>query len=72
MPGTGSLEIGGFATREVLAIVRALGGLNYVSFDVMEVNPLLDTSRISATCGATLAFEFLCLLALARSGGTSP
>ena len=68
VPGTGSLEIGGFSTREALAIVRALGGLDYVSFDVMEVNPPLDTSRISATCGATLAFEFLCLLALARRG----
>lgn len=71
-PGTGTLEIGGFTTREVLGIVRALDGLNYIGFDVVEVNPTLDPTRTTAAVGATMAFEFLTLLALphARSRET--
>ena len=68
-PGTGTLEIGGMTTREALAIVRGLAGLNFVGFDVVEVNPMLDPGRTTAVVGATMAFEFLSLLALARSDG---
>lgn len=67
-PGTGTLEIGGLTTREALTIVRGLEGLNFVGFDVVEVNPPLDPGRTTAVVGATIAFEFLCLLALARAG----
>jgi agmatinase len=67
-PGTGTLEIGGLTTREALTIVRGLAGLNFVGFDVVEVNPLLDPGRTTAVVGATMAFEFLALLALARLG----
>ncbi len=67
-PGTGTLEIGGLTTREALTIVRSLGGLNFVGFDVVEVNPPLDPGRTTAVVGATMAFEFLSLLALARAG----
>jgi agmatinase len=70
-PGTGTLEIGGLTTREALTIVRGLGGLNFVGFDVVEVNPQLDPGRTTAVVGATMAFEFLSLLALARSGDTA-
>jgi agmatinase len=67
-PGTGALEIGGFTTREILQIIRALGGLNLVGFDIVEVNPTLDPTRVTAATGAAVAFEFLTLVALARSG----
>lgn len=67
-PGTGTLEIGGFTTREVLTIIRGLAGLNFVGFDVVEVNPQLDPGRTTAVVGATMTFEFLTLLALARAG----
>jgi agmatinase len=66
-PGTGTLEIGGFSTREVLTIIRRLGGLRFVGFDVVEVNPQLDSGRTTAVVGATMAFEFLSLLALAHT-----
>lgn len=65
-PGTGTLEIGGFTTREALTVVRALTGLTFVGFDVVEVIPPLDPGRITALAGATMAFEFLSLLALGR------
>jgi arginase family enzyme len=70
-PGTGTLEIGGLTTREALTIVRGLGGLNFAGFDVVEVNPPLDPGRTTAVVGATMAFEFLSLLALARAGDAS-
>ncbi len=70
-PGTGTLEIGGFTTREVLTIIRSLGSLNFVGFDVVEVNPMLDSGRTTAVVGATIAFEFLALLALSSMNGSS-
>jgi agmatinase len=67
-PGTGTLEIGGLTTREALTIIRALDGLNFVGFDIVEVNPTLDPTRTTAVIGATMAFEFLALLALPHAG----
>jgi len=71
-PGTGTPEMGGFTSREALFLVRALGGLDFVGADLVEVAPPLDPSGITALAGATLAFEILCLLAQAvaarRSG----
>jgi arginase family enzyme len=67
-PGTGTLEIGGLTTREALTIVRGLQELAFVGFDVVEVNPMLDPGRTTAVVGATMAFEFLSLLALGRDG----
>lgn len=66
-PGTGTPEIGGFTTHEAQELVHRLKGLNFVGFDVVEVLPALDVSEITALAGATIAFEFLSLLAAARS-----
>jgi guanidinopropionase len=62
-PGTGTPEMGGFTSREALFLVRALGGLDLVGADLVEVAPPLDPSGLTALAGATLAFEILCLLA---------
>jgi agmatinase len=65
-PATGTLEIGGFSTREMLRIIRALSGLQFVGFDVVEVNPAFDGIRQTAAAGATMIFEFLTLLAMQK------
>jgi len=67
-PGAGTLEIGGLTSREALTLVRGLDGLNFVGFDVVEVNPPLDPGRTTALVGASMAFEFLSLLALPHAG----
>ncbi|RIK46983.1 MAG: agmatinase [Chloroflexi bacterium] len=67
-PGTGTLECGGLTMREAQTILRKLAGLHVVGCDVVEVNPPLDPTRTTAAAGATLVFEFLALLALARRG----
>lgn len=70
-PGTGTPEIGGLTTREALAILRGLIGLDVVGGDVVEVAPQYDATSNTAQAGAQMLFELLCLsaAALARRKG---
>jgi agmatinase len=61
-PGTGTPEIGGLASWQAQAILRRLHGLSFVGMDVVEVAPAYDTAEITALAGATMAWEYLCLL----------
>jgi agmatinase len=61
-PGTGTPEVGGLATWQAQAILRRLEGLAFVGMDVVEVAPPYDVSEITALAGATMAWEYLCLL----------
>lgn len=65
-PGTGTPEIGGLASWQAQAIIRRLTGLNFVGMDVVEVAPAYDVAEITALAGATIAWEYLCLLARTR------
>jgi agmatinase len=67
-PGTGTPEIGGMTTRELLGFLRGLTdlGSGIVAGDVVEVSPPYDPSGITALAGANLAWELLCLLARYR------
>ncbi|WP_377290496.1 agmatinase [Rhizobium sp. SG2393] len=61
-PGTGTPEIGGLTTREVLELVRGLKGLNLVGGDVVEVAPQYDSTTNTAHAGAQVLFEILSLM----------
>lgn len=61
-PGTGTPEIGGLASWQAQAIIRGLRGLQFVGMDVVEVSPAYDVAEITALAGATMAWEYLCLL----------
>ncbi|MCX8279055.1 agmatinase [Phyllobacterium sp. 0TCS1.6C] len=61
-PGTGTPEIGGLATREVLELLRGLKGLNLVGGDVVEVAPQYDPSTNTAQAAAQILFEILSLM----------
>jgi agmatinase/guanidinopropionase len=65
-PGTGTPEVGGFTSYQLLQLVRGLRGLDLVGFDLVEVSPPYDHGDITAILAANLVFEFLSLLALAR------
>ncbi len=65
-PGTSTPECGGPTSMQALALVRACRGLDIVGADVVEVLPDLDTSRLTATLAATVAWEMLCLIAAGR------
>ena len=61
-PGTGTPEVGGLTTREVLEILRGLKGLNIVGGDVVEVAPQYDATTNTAHAGAQVLFEILSLM----------
>jgi agmatinase len=63
-PGTGTPEVGGLTSYELLQLVRGLRGLKLVGGDVVEVSPPYDHAGITAILAANLVFELLSLLAL--------
>ena len=62
-PGTGTPEIGGLTSRELLMILRGLAGLRLVSADVVEVSPPYDHAELTSLAAATVVYELVCLLA---------
>jgi agmatinase len=61
-PGTGTPEIGGLFTWQALAILRRLGGLDWVGMDMVEISPSYDIAEITALAGATFVWQYLALL----------
>jgi agmatinase len=62
-PGTGTPEIGGLATWQAQAILRRLQGIRFRGMDVVEVAPPYDVAEITALAAATMAWEYLSLIA---------
>lgn len=67
-PGTGTPVAGGLSSREALSILRALGGIDFVGGDVVEVAPAYDHADITAIAGAAVGQTYLGLLAERRKG----
>jgi guanidinopropionase len=65
-PGTGTPEVGGLTTREAMAILRGLIGLDVIGGDVVEVAPQYDTTAATALAAAQMLLEILCLAVAAR------
>ncbi len=61
-PGTGTPEIGGLASWQAQAILRHLTDIRFLGMDVVEVAPAYDAAEITALAGATMVWEYLCLL----------
>jgi agmatinase/guanidinopropionase len=68
-PGTGTPEVGGLSSYQLLQLVRGLRGLNLVGFDIVEVSPPYDHSDITAMLASNVVFEYLSLLALNKKSG---
>ncbi len=62
-PGTGTPEIAGMTTRELLGILRGLQGLNLIASDIVEVAPAYDHAELTSLAAATIAFEMINLIA---------
>jgi agmatinase len=62
-PGTGTPEVGGLATWQARAILRRLAGLHFAGMDVVEVSPHYDVAEITALAAATIAWDYIGLLA---------
>ncbi|MEI6405830.1 MAG: arginase family protein, partial [Actinomycetes bacterium] len=65
-PGTGTPEMGGFTSRELLSMVRALPRDQMVGADIVEVSPAYDHAEITSLAAATLSYEIMSLMALAK------
>ena len=68
-PGTGTPEIGGPSTREILELLRGLRGVNLVGGDVVEVAPQYDSTTNTAHAGAQMLFEILSLMVFSPTIG---
>jgi agmatinase len=64
-PGTGTPEMGGLTSRELLALVRALPPDQIVAADLVEVSPPYDHAEITSLAAATLGYEITSLMARA-------
>jgi agmatinase len=65
-PGTGTPEVGGLLAGELLELLRALAGIRFAGFDVVEVSPPYDSSgQITSLLAANVAYELLALDAVA-------
>ncbi len=65
-PGTGTPEVGGFTSHQMLQLVRGLAGLRIIGADVVEVCPPFDHGNITSILAANLVFELLSVMALRK------
>jgi agmatinase len=69
-PGTGTPEVAGLLPHEAIAFLRALAGVAFVGYDVVEVSPPYDgPGQVTALNGASIAYELLALSAVAAAAG---
>ena len=61
-PGTGTPQVGGLSSVQILDLVRSMAGLHLVGCDLVEVSPQYDSSEVTSLLAANLLFEQLCLL----------
>src|SRR5215510_12963702 len=61
-PGTGTPQVGGLSSAQIIDLVRSLRGLNIVGCDLVEVSPPYDNGEITSLLAANLLFELLCVL----------
>jgi agmatinase len=62
-PGTGTPEIGGFTSRELLHLLRGLPGDSLVAADVVEVSPAYDHAEVTSLAAATVVYDVTGLMA---------
>jgi agmatinase len=62
-PGTGTPEMGGLSSREMLALLRSLETVNVIGADIVEVSPQYDNAQITGIAAAHMAYELITLMA---------
>ena len=62
-PGTGTPVSGGLASWQALELIRGLDECNLIGLDIVEVSPPYDHAEITSILAATIAYDWLCVLA---------
>jgi agmatinase len=60
-PGTGTPQVGGLSSAQILELVRSLHGLDIVGCDLVEVSPPYDNGEITSLLAANLLYELICV-----------
>ncbi|KAB5583452.1 arginase family-domain-containing protein [Coniochaeta sp. 2T2.1] len=59
-PGTGTPEVGGWTSRELIQVLRGIEGLNIVGADLVEMSPPYDsTGQVTALAASHIVYEIL-------------
>ncbi|MEP9381563.1 agmatinase [Nocardioides sp. KR10-350] len=66
-PGTGTPEMGGLTSRELLALLRSLPAEQLVGADIVEVAPAYDHAEVTSLAAATVGFEIISAMARVAS-----
>lgn len=66
-PGTGTPEVGGWSSRELIRLLRGIGELNVVGADIVEVAPAYDHAETTALAGAQVAYELVTSMVMSRA-----
>jgi len=61
-PGTGTPQVGGLSSAQILELVRSLRGLHLVGCDLVEVSPPFDSGEITSLLAANLLYELICVM----------
>lgn len=60
-PGTGTPQVGGLSSFQILELIRSMSGQSFVGADLVEVSPPYDNGGITSLLAANLLYEMLCL-----------
>lgn len=71
-PGTGTPVAGGLASWQGLEFVRGLEPLQLIGMDVVEVAPAYDHVEITAIAAASVAYDWLAVLAKQKGAPSAP
>ena len=71
-PGTGTPVAGGLASWQGLEFVRSLEPLQLIGMDVVEVAPAYDHAEITAIAAASVAYDWLAVLAKQKGAPSAP
>ena len=71
-PGTGTPVVGGLASWQGLEFVRGLEPLNLIGMDLVEVAPAYDHAEITAIAAASVAFDWMAVIAKKRGAMPHP
>jgi len=61
-PGTGTPQVGGLSSAQIIELVRSLRGLSIVGCDLVEVSPPYDSGEITSLLAANLLYELICVM----------
>ena len=61
-PGTGTPEMGGLTSRELLGLIRGLRGIPVVAGDVVELSPAYDHAELTALAAATIVYDIVSIM----------